>query len=43
MYCTVEPLYNELVGTSEIVPNTEIFVLQRLNTVNMLLGPATSP
>ena len=41
---TVELLYNynELVGTSEIVHNTEVFLLQRLNsTVNAVLGPAT--
>ncbi len=40
----MKPLYNELVGTAEIVHNTEVFLLQRLNsTVNAVLGPATVP
>ncbi len=38
----MKPLYNELVGISEIIHNMEVFLLQRLNsTVNAVLGPAT--
>ncbi len=40
----MEPLYNELVETSEIVHNMEVFKIQRLNSkvhVNAVLGQAT--
>ncbi len=33
--CTVKPLYNELVGTSEILG------VYNYSTVNAILGPAT--
>ncbi len=36
---TVKPLYNELVGTSEIVHNMEVSYYR--GSVNTVLGPAT--